>query len=59
MRTPIGVATSAAEGYAETYVVCDDGSCWQYVGRWEEWKELPPIPGTRRDSEYAAARRLK
>lgn len=36
---------------SEKYVVCNDGSVWQYLPKTGEWRELPPIPGTIRYRE--------
>jgi hypothetical protein len=47
-RRPVGVAPDSDDG--RLTVVCDDGSVWQYHYTDREWKEIPPIPGSKRES---------
>lgn len=49
-RTPV---SSHYDGDNDV-VICDDGSVWFY--RESKWKELDPIPGSRRAGQKASSR---
>lgn len=54
VRTPVGVAqtvTPDSRTGPVAAVVCDDGSVWTRSLPSEGWREMPPIPGTRRALE--------
>lgn len=54
-RTPVAMTeiwTREAQGMT---VVCSDGAVFERnAERSRQWKELPPVPGTRRARELAA-----
>lgn len=46
-RKPVGVGVSLNDdGLEIVYVVCDDGSVWEYDHTRTAWLPLLPIPGS-------------
>ncbi len=58
MRKPIGISVNPVDmdggnPHETVYVACDDGAVFVIVGEEEDWIEMTPVPGSRRDAEQA------
>lgn len=53
MRKPVGICAVPGTRTTSLYVACDDGAMFVKGVNEQDWREMPPIVGSRRDAELA------